>query len=86
MLGVDISEICSCSTFVMATIETFRALALSFPETVGLPHFDLTSFRIKKKIFAFISKWIAVITQNVALCINKYIAKINFYIKNIVYS
>ena len=36
----------------MVNIETFRELALSFPDTVELPHFDLTSFRVKKKIFA----------------------------------
>jgi hypothetical protein len=39
----------------MVTIEMFRALALSFAETVELPHFDLTSFRVKKKIFATLS-------------------------------
>jgi hypothetical protein len=36
----------------MVTIETFRQLALSFPDAVELPHFELTSFRVKKKIFA----------------------------------
>ena len=36
----------------MATLETFRQLALSFPDTVELPHFHLQSFRVKKKIFA----------------------------------
>ena len=36
----------------MVNIETFRQLALLFPDTVELPHFELTSFRIKKKIFA----------------------------------
>lgn len=40
----------------MVTIETFKTLALSFPETVELPHFDLTSFRVKKKIFATLSE------------------------------
>jgi hypothetical protein len=39
----------------MVAIETFKTLALSFPEVVELPHFDLTSFRIKKKIFATLS-------------------------------
>jgi len=29
-----------------------RQLALSFDETVELPHFELTSFRVRKKIFA----------------------------------
>jgi hypothetical protein len=40
----------------MVTIETFKTLALSFPEVVELPHFDLVSFRIKKKIFATLSE------------------------------
>ena len=39
----------------MVTIKTFRTLALSFPEVVGLPHFDLASFRVKKKTFATLS-------------------------------
>ena len=36
----------------MVSIETFRQLALSFPDAMELPHFELTSFRAKKKIFA----------------------------------
>jgi hypothetical protein len=36
----------------MVTPETFRDMALDFPDTVELPHFELTSFRVKKKIFA----------------------------------
>jgi len=36
----------------MVSIETFRQLALSFPDATELPHFDLISFRVKKKIFA----------------------------------
>jgi predicted DNA-binding protein (MmcQ/YjbR family) len=36
----------------MATILFLRKLALSFPEVTEEPHFDKTSFRIKKKIFA----------------------------------
>ncbi len=36
----------------MANNNGFRKLALSFPETVALPHFEKTSFRIKKKIWA----------------------------------
>lgn len=39
----------------MVTIETFRILALSLPEAVEQPHFDLISFRVKKKIFATLS-------------------------------
>ena len=36
----------------MVTINTFRKLALSFPETTEEPHFEKNSFRVKKKIFA----------------------------------
>ena len=36
----------------MVSIDTFRKLALSFPEATEEPHFEKTSFRIKKKIFA----------------------------------
>jgi len=36
----------------MVDIETFKTLALSFPETVEVPHFEKTSFRTNKKIFA----------------------------------
>jgi predicted DNA-binding protein (MmcQ/YjbR family) len=36
----------------MVTIDLFRKIALSFPETTEEPHFEKTSFRIKKKIFA----------------------------------
>lgn len=36
----------------MVDIETFRQLALSFPETIEQPHFEKTSFRVKKRIFA----------------------------------
>ncbi len=32
--------------------EEVRSLALSFEETVELPHFERTSFRVRKKIFA----------------------------------
>lgn len=35
-----------------ANNSSFRQLALSFPGTVELPHFEKTSFRINKKIFA----------------------------------
>lgn len=31
---------------------TLREIALSFPDTVEQPHFEKTSFRAKKKIFA----------------------------------
>ena len=36
----------------MPSIEFFRNLALSFPETTEEAHFEKTSFRVKKKIFA----------------------------------
>src|SRR5664280_1548676 len=36
----------------MVSIETFRQIALSFSDAIELPHFELTSFRVKKKIFA----------------------------------
>jgi hypothetical protein len=39
----------------MVTIEGFRKLALSFPETVEQSHFETTSFRVKKRIFATLS-------------------------------
>jgi predicted DNA-binding protein (MmcQ/YjbR family) len=35
----------------MVSNEPVRKLALSFPETEELPHFRLTSFRVRKKIF-----------------------------------
>ena len=38
----------------MITIEQARKAALSLPETEEKPHFHLTSFRIKNKIFATI--------------------------------
>lgn len=36
----------------MVNIETFRKLALAFPGAVEEPHFEKTSFRYRKKIFA----------------------------------
>jgi hypothetical protein len=36
----------------MVSIDTFRKLALSFPDTEEQPHFNIPSFRVKKKIFA----------------------------------
>jgi len=36
----------------MVSINDFRKLALSFEEAVELPHFEKTSFRVNKKIFA----------------------------------
>jgi predicted DNA-binding protein (MmcQ/YjbR family) len=36
----------------MVTIEMFRNLAGSFPESTEKPHFEKTSFRVMNKIFA----------------------------------
>jgi hypothetical protein len=36
----------------MVNIETFRQLAFSLPGVTEAPHFEKTSFRINKKIFA----------------------------------
>ncbi len=35
----------------MVSIDTFRTMALSFPGVEEMPHFEKTSFRIRKKIF-----------------------------------
>ena len=35
----------------MVDIKSFRKLALSFPEVAELPHFEIQSFRVNKKIF-----------------------------------
>jgi hypothetical protein len=39
----------------MVSIDAFRKLALSFTEIEELPHFEKTSFRVRKKIFATLS-------------------------------
>src|SRR5690606_6058359 len=50
---IEISETDGfCLFWRMVSIGTFRKLALSFPETTEAPHFEKTSFRVKKKIFA----------------------------------
>lgn len=36
----------------MITLDMLREIALSFPEATEKAHFDKTSFRVKKKIFA----------------------------------
>ena len=36
----------------MVDIDTFRKMALSFPETTEQPHFEKPSFRVHNKIFA----------------------------------
>ncbi len=38
----------------MVSIQKLRKLALSFPEASEEPHFEKSSFRVKKKIFATI--------------------------------
>ena len=40
----------------MITIAAFRKLALSFPESVELPHFENASFRVAKKIFVTLNE------------------------------
>ena len=34
------------------TVQQFRTLALALPHAIEAPHFDATSFRVNKKIFA----------------------------------
>lgn len=36
----------------MISLETFRQLALALPNAIEQPHFELSSFRANKKIFA----------------------------------
>ena len=40
----------------MPTITDFKILTLSFPDVIELPHFEKTSFRINKKIFATLNE------------------------------
>ena len=40
----------------MVSIATFRKIALSFPEANEEPHFEKTSFRVNKKIFATLNE------------------------------
>ncbi len=40
----------------MINAKTFRQLALAFPETVELPHFEKASFRVNKRIFATLTE------------------------------
>jgi predicted DNA-binding protein (MmcQ/YjbR family) len=47
--NISIGRICLFLT--MPTPETVRTLALSLPEVTEEPHFEKTSFRVKKKIF-----------------------------------
>jgi predicted DNA-binding protein (MmcQ/YjbR family) len=43
----------------MITPQQFRELALSMPDAVEQPHFEATSFRVNKKIFATMHEDIA---------------------------
>jgi predicted DNA-binding protein (MmcQ/YjbR family) len=40
----------------MVSNKSFRDLALSLPDTVEQPHFEKTSFRVSKRIFATLSE------------------------------
>jgi predicted DNA-binding protein (MmcQ/YjbR family) len=40
----------------MVSIKTFKKIALSFPESSEQPHFEKSSFRVGKKIFATYDK------------------------------
>lgn len=46
----------------MLTQKTFREIALSFPGAEEMPHFDKSSFRFRKKIFATLRE-----TENTAM-------------------
>ncbi|MEO5979420.1 MAG: MmcQ/YjbR family DNA-binding protein [Chryseolinea sp.] len=45
----------------MIKIDEAIKFALSLPEAVELPHFEKTSFRVKKKIFATLDKTTSII-------------------------
>jgi len=40
----------------MISLQTCKTIALSFPEVIETPHFEKTSFRTNKKIFATLSE------------------------------
>ncbi|HZY82991.1 MAG TPA: MmcQ/YjbR family DNA-binding protein [Cyclobacteriaceae bacterium] len=40
----------------MISVDEARKLAMAFPDTVEMPHFEKTSFRVKKKIFMTIDE------------------------------
>ena len=40
----------------MVTIKEATTWALAYPEAVEMPHFEKTSFRVKKKIFGNLDK------------------------------
>jgi hypothetical protein len=51
-LCIDTSDTGKKMIWPMVSNDFFRKLALSFPETTEDPHFEKTSFRVKKKIVA----------------------------------
>ena len=53
----------------MVTIDQLRKIALSFKDAVELPHFEITSFRVNKKIFATLDE------KNKRVCIT--LSKVN---------
>jgi hypothetical protein len=40
----------------MISTDSFRQIALDFPEAVELPHFEKASFRVRKRIFATLTE------------------------------
>jgi predicted DNA-binding protein (MmcQ/YjbR family) len=51
----------------MANLQSLRTIALSFPEAVEEPHFEKTSFRVRKKIFATSSEGTSLCTVKLSL-------------------
>lgn len=51
----------------MITIEEIRVFALNLPETEEHPHFEKTSFRVNKKIFATIDKKMSTLVLKLTL-------------------
>ena len=68
--------------YVMISIATFRTMTLSFPETMEQPHFEKTSFRIRKKIFATLDKKPHIAVLKLSLIDQSVFCDIN---KNIIY-
>ena len=53
--------------YIMISMATFRTMTLSFPETVEQPHFEKTSFRIRKKIFATLDEKTHIVVLKLSL-------------------
>lgn len=51
----------------MIIIDAFRKFALSLPEATEEPHFEKTSFRVKKKIFVSIRQTTSFAKANLLL-------------------